>query len=191
MIGLRTETDLDWISRVRANFDRFLQDHAACERKAQATAMSFIANYPERELLVDRMTEIAFEELDHFRRVHDLLRQRGAGLAPDSKSAYVQGLREGLRKGSRDRFLDRLLIAGIIEARSCERLGLVARHWEDGPVREFYRELAICEARHHATFVELAKVYESSDVVETRLAELLEIESAVLKRVPRTACVHG
>lgn len=191
MLRLQSETGDEWVARVREDFTTFLQDHAACERKAQATAMSFIANYPSRSELIDAMTELAVEELDHFRRVHELLRARGDSLAQDRKSEYVAGLRGALRQGSQDRFVDRLLIAGIIEARSCERLGLIGRSWDEPEIRDFYRELAICEARHHATFVDLAKRYEEPDVVDARLAELLDFEARVLAASPKTAHVHG
>ena len=191
MLELRTRTGQDWLVRVRACFDGFLQDHAACERKAQATAMSLISSYPDRIELVEAMTELAFEELDHFRRVYQFLRARGAQLAADNKSAYVAGLRAGLRSGSQHRLIDRLLLAGIIEARSCERLGLVARDLEPGPMQEFYRGLAICEAKHHAIFVRLAEQYEEPKLVQARLHELLELEAQALQAAPRSAAVHG
>lgn len=191
MLKLRVDTEEAWLARVHADFTAFLQDHAACERKAQATAMSFVANYPQRVDLVDAMTQLAAEELDHFRRVFAILRERGEVLAADKKSPYVAGLRTALRQDSRARFVDRLLIAGIIEARSCERLGLVARTLEEESLRVFYRELAICEAGHHAAFVLLAKRYEDEDLVDERLEQLLEHEARVLARVEPSACVHG
>ncbi len=190
MLQLRLPTDADWADFVLADFDNFLRDHAGCERKASATAMSLVGHYPDRTELVEAMLEVALEELDHFRRVYEILKSRGGALAPDVKDPYVAELRTQLSRGTNRFFLDRLLISGIIEARSAERLGLIARALGDGPMREFYQELTRCEAKHHAVFVRLAECYYPSDVVRPRLAELLDFEASVLARLPRRVAVH-
>ncbi|MEQ9304482.1 MAG: tRNA isopentenyl-2-thiomethyl-A-37 hydroxylase MiaE, partial [Marinoscillum sp.] len=45
-IDLEVESSKDWIETVMGDFDEFLKDHANCERKASAMAMSFVAKYP-------------------------------------------------------------------------------------------------------------------------------------------------
>ncbi|MCB9917108.1 MAG: tRNA-(ms[2]io[6]A)-hydroxylase [Planctomycetes bacterium] len=191
MLRLSAHTGSAWFAAVERDFGTFLQDHAACERKALATAMALVAHYPDRVELVDAMIVLATEELDHFVRVRELLCARGIPLAVDKKSVYAAGLRRQLRVLSGARLTDRLLVAAIIEARSCERLGIVARNLSDGPERDFYRELAVCEARHHADFVRLAKTYADPDDVDVRLDELLEFEAAILAAQPVSAHVHG
>ncbi|MCA8968228.1 MAG: tRNA-(ms[2]io[6]A)-hydroxylase [Planctomycetes bacterium] len=191
MLRLSADTGPAWFAAVERDFGTFLQDHAACERKALATAMALVAHYPDRALLVDAMIVLATEELDHFVRVRELLTARGIPLAVDKKSLYAAGLRRQLRELSGARLTDRLLVAAIIEARSCERLGIVARNLPDGPERDFYRELAVCEARHHADFVRLAKTYADPDDVDARLDELLGVEAALLTAQPVSAHVHG
>ncbi len=191
MLRLEVATDDRWFACVEADFATFLQDHAACERKALATAMALIAHYPDRAELVDAMSELATEELDHFKRVRELLLARGIALATDKKSDYVAGLRRQLRNESGARLTDRLLVAAIIEARSCERLGIVARGLDAGPCQDFYRELAICEARHHADFVRLAKTYAEPAAVDARLADLLGVEARLIEAQPLSAHVHA
>ena len=190
MLRLRNETGPGWVDFVLCDFVAFLRDHAGCERKAAATAMSLVGHYPDRLELVDAMTELAFEELDHFRRVYAILRARGEHLVPDVKDPYVAELRTQLGRGKDTFFLDRLLISAIIEARSCERLALVARALEDGELREFYKELAQCEAKHHVIFTDLAKLYYPPQQVVDRLDELLDFEGEMIERLPRRIAVH-
>jgi tRNA-(ms[2]io[6]A)-hydroxylase len=190
MLELRHATDRVWVDLVLGDFDAFLRDHAGCERKASATAMSFVGHYPDRGELVEAMLELALEELDHFRRVYDLIKVRGVRLVPDVKDPYVAGLRSQLGRGKSTYFLDRLLISALIEARSCERLGLVAAALPEGAVKDFYRELTGCEARHHALFVDMARLYYPPPQVQARLDELLDCEGELMRRLPLRPAVH-
>lgn len=187
---LRRKTSAAWIDVVLADFDAFLLDHAACERKASATAMSLVAHYPDRAELVSAMIDLAAEELEHFRRVWRRLSERGLRLGPDQKDPYVGRLQKEYRHGSAEYFLDRLLIAGIVEARGCERFGLVAAALPEGPLREFYRDIARSEVRHRGVFLDLARVYFDPDATDSRLGELLEIEGRVIAELPLRAAVH-
>src|SRR5262249_36510690 len=136
---LRIASSPEWARAVLADFDAFLLDHAACERKAAGTALSLVAHYPDRGELVRECIELAREELEHFRQVHERLSAKGLVLAADTKDPYVGRLRREFRQGSEEYFLDRLLICGIVEARGCERFGALAAALEAGPWKDFYR----------------------------------------------------
>jgi tRNA-(ms[2]io[6]A)-hydroxylase len=125
-VRLKVPSSPAWIDAVLADFDAFLLDHAACERKASASALAFVAHYPDRPELVAECIALAREELEHFQRVAEWVSRRGLVLAPDRKDPYMQALARGFRRGSDAYFLDRLLTAAVAEARGCERFGLVA-----------------------------------------------------------------
>lgn len=187
---LRVKTSPEWLATVLADFDSFLRNHAACERKAGGTAMSFVAHYPDRPELVRACIALAREELEHFERVVERLAERGLTLGPDTRDPYVGSLKREFRKGSEEYFLDRLLVAAIVEARGCERFALVGSGLDTGPLRDFYRDLAASEARHHELFLRLARIYFTGDAVEARLAELLEREAAIMSDLPLRAAVY-
>jgi len=191
-VRLLVPTSAGWPAAVCADLPAFLRDHAANERKASASALSFVSHYPDRLDLVTRCIAIAREELEHFERVHALLAERGLRLAPDAKSEYLRGLSAEFREGSEPYFLDRLLTSAIAEARGCERFGLLAAALPeaDASLREFYRELARSEVRHHETYLDLARKYFSPDEVDRRLDQLLSIEAAIVKRLPVRAALY-
>ncbi|MFT6053014.1 MAG: tRNA-(ms[2]io[6]A)-hydroxylase, partial [Halioglobus sp.] len=99
------------------NFDRFLLDHAAAEKKASGMALSMVSHYPDRPELVIAMTDLAIEELTHYREVVKWIHSRGLQTAADKKDLYVLALRKFIRKESEEYLLDRLLVGSIIEAR--------------------------------------------------------------------------
>lgn len=179
-----------WVDAVLARFDEFLLDHASCERKAAATARKLAARHPERPALARAMTELAREEIDHFDRVCRWLGERGLVLGRDRRDPYVAGLWRGIPAGREPYLLDRLLVSGVVEARACERLGLVAAALPPGSLRGFYRELTRAEARHHGLFVRLAKDCFDPGLVEGRLAALLDHEARVVAELPIRAAVH-
>lgn len=190
MLELRVASSRDWLLVVLADMDAFLLDHAACERKASATAMSLIAHYPDKPELVCSMLELAFEELEHFKQVYEILSERGLVMSPDEKDAYVNGLRAEIRRGSERYFLDRLLVNGIIEARGCERFGLVHLALEEGELKDFYKTITASEARHQDLFVRLAGIYFDEKEVQPRLDELLDREAAIVGGLPLRPVVH-
>lgn len=190
MLKLQVSTSPAWIDGINADFGAFLQDHAACERKASATALSLVCHYPDQEELVREMIHLAQEELEHFRQVVVLLTERGLTLAPDEKDAYVVGLLKHVRHGRDHYFLDRLLVGGIIEARGCERFGMLAEGIDDPTLQTFYQELTRAEARHHGLFVRLARKYFSDEVVRPRLEALLVEEATLVEALPFRAALH-
>ncbi len=187
---LRFATEDAWTATVMADFDRFLQDHAAAEKKASGMALSMIAHYPDRRELVDVMSELAVEELTHYREVIKWLHARGLQLSADEKDPYVLAVREHIRSGRDNYLLDRLLTAGVIEARGCERFGLVAAALPQGKLQRFYQSITSSEARHFDTFVALAGTYFPHDTVNQRLDELLDAEAAIVQALPLRAALH-
>lgn len=173
-----------------SDFDRFLVDHALCERKASALAMSLVAHYPNQKQLVSAMVELAIEELEHFKQVYGLLIERNIDLGADEKDEYVNKLRSLIRKPSEEYFLDRLLVASIIEGRGTERFGLVANALPPGRIKEFYMEFYRAEARHHGLFLRLAKSYFPEHQVIERYEDLLHKEAIILDSLPLRPAVH-
>jgi len=194
MLDLRVATPPVWLDVVFFDFDAFLVDHAGCERKASATGMSFVVKYPNRSELIEPLIEFAREELEHFHLVYKQLARRGLQLTDDYKDAYVNGLRGQMRGGVEDLLLDRLLVAGVVEARGCERLALVAQALEnrtsDRELLSMYRELARAESRHHALFFRLARRVFDEARVRKRADELLDFEAELVQRLPHRSAVH-
>jgi tRNA-(ms[2]io[6]A)-hydroxylase len=141
----RKSTDLlvathpDWVHTVLADFDAFLQDHANCERKASALAMSMVIKHPDRTRIVPALIALAQEELEHFRQVYELMVARGLPLVKDTQDPYVNQLAACMRHGREPRFLDRLLISSLIECRGAERFRLIAEALEDPDLQATWR----------------------------------------------------
>ncbi|KIG16975.1 tRNA-(ms[2]io[6]A)-hydroxylase [Enhygromyxa salina] len=190
MLPLVTPTSTAWVELVLANFDEFLLDHAACERKASATGMSFVVRYPDRRLLLEPMIAFAREELEHFHQVYRLIEARGLTLRADTKDPYVEPLIRWVRGGRDERLLDRLVMGGVVEARGCERFGLVAEALPAGELKDFYAELTRCEARHVGLFHRLARQCFGPEQVEARVAELLVLEGELVAGLPLRPALH-
>lgn len=187
---LRFATQASWTKTVMANFDLFLQDHAAAEKKASGMALSMISHYPDKPLLIEKLADLAVEELQHFREVIKWLHQRGQQLAADTKDHYILQIREHVRKGREVYFLDRLITAGIIEARGCERFGLVGAALPEGELKSFYLAISRSEQRHFSLFINLAHQYFDKPTVDQRVNELLDIEAGIVKHLPIRAALH-
>ncbi|HET9887817.1 MAG TPA: tRNA-(ms[2]io[6]A)-hydroxylase [bacterium] len=179
-LRLRAATTGRWLQAVERDFDAFLVDHAACERKAMSTGMLFVVRYPDREALLETMIEFAREELEHFQELVRLLLRRGLRPGADVEDEYAGHMQKLVRHGRDERLLDRLLVSAIFEARGCERFGMLATHLPQGEEREMYRRLTRADARHQRTFLELAAHYFSNDAIEARLAELLDAEARIV-----------
>jgi tRNA-(ms[2]io[6]A)-hydroxylase len=190
MLRLRTETPREWTDVVLSDFDAFLVDHAACERKASATALKLVSHYSDRTELVRALIPFAQEELEHYAQVMEIILDRGLSTRPDEKDPYVGALMKLIKRGPEPYFLDRLLILAVIEARGCERFGILAEALEPGPLKDFYTDITRSEARHHGLFVRLAKAYFASEVVQQRLDELLDAEARIVEELPFRAAVH-
>jgi tRNA-(ms[2]io[6]A)-hydroxylase len=190
MLRLRTKTPREWTEIVLHDFDAFLVDHAACERKASATALKLVSHYSDRTMLVRELIPFAQEELEHYAQVMGIILDRGLATRPDERDPYVGALMNLIKRGPEQYFLDRLLVLGVVEARGCERFGLLADSLDPGPLKDFYTEITRSEARHHGLFVRLAKEYFPADVVQQRLDELLDQEAKIVDELPLRAAVH-
>ena len=182
MLNLHSPSSARWIAQVDSHLDEILVDHAHCEKKAAGVAMNLLFSYVDHVELARAMTEIVEEELEHFRMVLDLLDRRGIHFRKLSPSSYGQRLHETIRREEPARAVDRLLVAGLIEARSCERFALLADHVADPELRDFYRGLFESEARHHSTYVRLAGGFAPEDTVRERLHWLAAEEAAIIER---------
>jgi tRNA-(ms[2]io[6]A)-hydroxylase len=186
---VRSRTARGWLDAVRADLGAFLQDHAACERKASATAMTLASHYRDKPELVRAMIDLACEELDHFRRVFEVIAARGDTLGADTKDVYVGRMLALVRRGPESYLLDRLLVAGAVEARGCERFRILGEGLE-GDLGGLYREFATTEAEHAALFVRIARAYYPESAVQARLDELLDAESEIVRSLPLRPALH-
>ena len=194
-INLRGLRDLDktqypWVEVVLADFNAFLSDHASAEKKASGMALSMASHYPDRPDILIAMTDLAIEELAHYKQVINLILKRGLFPQSDRKDTYVAELNRKARKGRDEFLLDRLLIAAVIERRGAERFELIAHHLEDTQLANFYRNLAKSEARHWVLFVNLASGNYPESQIVSRFNELSEIENDILSRLPISARLH-
>ncbi|MEP6389150.1 MAG: tRNA-(ms[2]io[6]A)-hydroxylase [Halioglobus sp.] len=187
---LRHQTTAEWLDAVLADFDSFLLDHAAAEKKASGMAVSMLSHYPDKIDLVTAMADLAIEELTHYREVVKWIHKRGLQTAPDEKDPYVIEFRKSLRKGKDEYMLDRLLTASIIEARGAERFALVAEGLTEPAIKKFYQSIARSEQRHYLLFLDLAGQYLPRDTIECRWDELLDIEADIVKSLPIRARLH-
>lgn len=180
MLNLHTESSARWLAKAQDNLEELLIDHAHCEKKAAGVAMNLIFYYVEHEELCRAMTEIVNEELEHFHMVLDIIKRRGWRFRRLKPSNYGAQLHELIRTGEPQRAIDRLLVASLIEARSCERFGLLRDRLDDAKLAEFYGSLFESEARHHTTYVKLACTFGEESEVRQRLAELSAAEADII-----------
>ena len=180
MLSLHSASSARWLDQVDAGLDDILIDHAHCEKKAAGVAMNLLFSYVDHVDLARAMTEIVNEELEHFRLVLDLLERRGIPFRKLTPSSYGQRLHELIRKNEPGRAVDRLLVGGLIEARSCERFAVLAEHVDDIELRDFYRSLFESEARHHSTYVRLACGFMPEAAVRSRLHDLASREAEII-----------
>jgi len=193
MLGLKLPTDPRWAKIAEKNIDEILIDHAWCEQKAASTAISLIVTFPEFPELVTEMVALVREEMGHFKMVHEKLLARGIELGWDRKDDYVIKIREFFPKGGSriDQMVHRLLIAALIEARSCERFRLLSKELQEPELREFYRNLMISEANHYTLFLNFARQYGEREEVDKKWQELLTFEAEVMKELGKKESIHG
>lgn len=191
MLHLHSTSPDRWLLQVKQNLADVLIDHAHCEQKAAATAMDLMFDYVENEDLCHEMTEIVREELEHFELVRKLLKDRGIRFLRLKPGTYGRKLKELVRRQEPQRAVDRLLVAALIEARSCERFVLLRDHLEDPVLQAFYGNLYESEARHHATYVRLAKQFSDDHSVNQRLQELAVLEAAIVEEGCELPRVHS
>ena len=191
MLNLQTPTDPRWLDLALASIDAVLLDHAHCEKKAASMALSLIFKYPDHTPLVLPLSHLAREELTHFELVVDHLRQRGLEFERQKPSPYAGRLMAIVRPDEPGRLLDTLLCCALIEARSCERMKLLAESLPDARLAELYRGLLTSEARHHTLFVELARTVGSPEVVRDRLLAIAAHEATLLAEPSETPRMHS
>jgi tRNA 2-(methylsulfanyl)-N6-isopentenyladenosine37 hydroxylase len=188
-LTLACATHPSWLPTALAGLDAVLVDHAHCEKKAAANALSLLQAYPDVPGLPVLLARVAREEAAHLAKVLGLLERRGLSFGRDRGDAYAQGLQALVRTGATERQLDRFLVAALIEARSCERLGLLAAGLPEAELRRFYAELARSEDGHQRLFLRLAERTHGPSA-QPRLAVLLEAEAALVRRLPIRAAIH-
>ncbi|RZK42995.1 MAG: tRNA-(ms[2]io[6]A)-hydroxylase [Pedobacter sp.] len=193
MLGLKLLTDPRWANIAEGNLEEILTDHAWCEQKAATNAITLIANNSEHHDLVEELTAIAIEEMEHFQQVVGIIKQRGYTLGRERKDDYVgQLVKFSKRDGSRNTaFIDRLLFAAMIEARSCERFRVLSLHIKDAELAKFYHDLMVSEAGHHTTFLNFARKYTIDVDVDKRWKEWLEFEGKLIQSFGTKEAIHG
>lgn len=192
---LQLPTDPRWVNIVESNIGEILTDHAWCEQKAASNAITIIVQNPDNTELVTELLKIVKEEVEHFEMVHDIIKARGLKLGRERKDDYVGELAQYMRQstdGSRvSGFVERMLFAAMIEARSCERFKVLSENIQDPELAAFYRELMESEAGHYTTFITFARKYGEGIDVEKRWREWLDFEATVIARYGNKETIHG
>jgi len=193
MLGLKFETATSWAEIAKSDLREILTDHAYAEQKAASNAISIIMNYSEQTELVKEMALISIEELEHFKMVHDLMVKRGMTLGRASKNDYAAHLQKHFpkTKDREDSLIQRLLIAALIEARSCERFKVFSENMEDPELSTFYKDLMISEAGHFTTFLKFARQYQDRKIVDQKWEGLLQYEADFMRNRGTSPTVHG
>lgn len=182
MLRLTEATSPAWVKQALDHVEDLLIDHAHCEKKAASTAINLIFRYPNELVLLKPLSELAREELEHFELVLDKITQRGWTYRRFKPSAYAGKLISEVRKTEPFKMLDTLLCCALIEARSCERMKLLADAFigHDDDLADLYKGLLASEARHHSLYIDLAHHLFDKDEVKVRLQYLSEHESKIL-----------
>jgi tRNA-(ms[2]io[6]A)-hydroxylase len=193
MLRLKLPTDPRWVNIAEKNIEEILTDHAFCEQKAASTAISLIITYPEHSDLVTEMSALVREEMSHFEMVHKRILERGFTLGRDRKDEYVARVVKFFpHSGDRKlRLVHRLLIAALIEARSCERFKVLSENLEDQELASFYAKLMISEANHYTMFLRFARKYGDRTYVDKKWDELLTFEAEVMQDFGDKELIHG
>ena len=161
MFPLLTASPVSWLDRALGDLDTLLLDTTHCEKRAASTVLSFIFRVPEH---ADTLSRLAREELTHFEACLRALTARQAAYVPLEPPRYAAELARLVRRAEQGT-LDLFLVAALIEARSGERLRLLAEHAPDGPLRALFAELYPPEERHHALLLDLARTYGDVELI--------------------------
>lgn len=181
----------EWLEAVMGDFDAFLQDHADCERKASAAAMSLVAKYPNRKEIIPELVETAIEELEHFQQVVELMHRRNVPLLHSIPGdPYIKGLMQRMHSGIEERFLDRLLIGSVFETRGAERFRLIEEALEDPDLKRFYKMLWTSEAKHGHIYAKMALNYFPEKKVYDRLRWWMKQEGEVINGLEIRPALH-
>ena len=191
MLELAAATDPAWAPRALGRLGELLVDHAHCEKKAAGTAVQLLFRYPQHAGLLAPLSKLAREELVHFEQLLALLAERGLAFGRHRPSPYAGKLRERERTREPERLLDTFLCCALIEARSCERFGLLADAAPEPALASFWARLLDAEARHHGVYLTLARNLAPEAAVTARLRELARHEAAVLAEVRFSGHLHS
>ena len=185
MLGLKLPTDPRWVNLAEKSLEEILTDHAYCEQKAASSCISMIQLFPEYERMVEEVSPVVTEEWGHFRMVLKELKRRNLKLGWQRPDQYVNELMKfQIKGGSRDQqLLERLLMAALIEARSCERFRLLSEGLEDDDLKKFYHEFMVSEAGHYRMFIDLANEYCGKEKTKARWQEWLDFEAELMNRL--------
>ncbi len=185
VLKLQLPTDPRWVNLAEKSLEDILTDHAYCEQKAASTCISLIQQYPDHEELVEELAPIVTEEWGHFRMVLSELKKRNLKLGRQRKDEYVGYLLKFIKKGGsrEEQLMDKLLMAGLIEARSCERFKLLWKEIGDKKLSEFYYKLMVAEAAHYTLFLNLARTYMNKEIVKARWEEWLAYEESIMDKL--------
>jgi tRNA-(ms[2]io[6]A)-hydroxylase len=173
-------TPKGWITAALSQQSLLLIDHANCEKKAAATAMSLLHRHTDQPELMNKMSRLAREELRHFEQVLSLMRKRDIDYIQVTASRYAGGLHALVRKRDPERLVDTLLLGALIEARSCERFAALAPHL-DAELSKFYFSLLKSESRHFLDYLTLAKSIASVDEIDERLGLFRDREKELIE----------
>lgn len=190
MLELQLPSSADWTTAVLADFDAFLLDHAANERKASSMAMTFVLRYPDRDAILEPLIQLAREELTHFHRVFKLMQARNLRFERDQQDPYMKQMLSQVRHGRDEEFLDRLVMAAVVEARGCERFQTLAAALTDPTLKAFYTEIAQSEARHHTLFLDLAAAYFGEREIQDRVAFWVAQDARIVATLPVRPALH-
>lgn len=193
MLRLASRTAPGWVERVRPHRHELLLEQAHLERKAASAALTFMFTYQEFAAIQAPLSELAREELEHLELVLAQMQRLGVPFGRQVPCTYAGSLRRLVRGREPERGLDSMLVCALIEARSCERMRLLARDLEahDPELARMYADLTASEARHHALYVDLARACYPEHDVAGRLDDLARREAAILEEQPPQTRLHG
>ncbi|MCA8977344.1 MAG: tRNA-(ms[2]io[6]A)-hydroxylase [Planctomycetes bacterium] len=191
--SLLAVTPPEWARRQLDAAADLLVDQAHLEKKAAAAAVNFLFRVPLEPRWQRGLSALAREELVHFERTLRLLAARGLPFANQPATDYAARLKRGAASVMPERLVDELLVAAIIEARSCERMGLLATAFaeRDPELAGFYGELVEAEARHEVLYFDLACAIMTVAEVEARWRTMVAHEAEVLRGLPFARRLHG
>jgi tRNA-(ms[2]io[6]A)-hydroxylase len=191
-IKLTAKTKSEWVKVVLNNFAEFLKDHADCERKSSEMALSFVGKYPQKREIISSLITISIESLQNFQKAHALLSKLDSELDPEmSQDLYLKELTWASRSGRKERFIDRMIIAALVEARNSERFLLISSNHSDKQISKLYADLANVKERHSDVYLELLKVAGISDqIIKSRLKFFVDVESKIVKESEPEPALH-
>ncbi len=194
-LPLKWATPGEWAEVALASPLVLLNDHAWLEKKAASNALELLNRWPEPnppENWVAAMTAVARDEVEHLALVVRLLARRGGRLTKSHSNPYASALRKLVRRGRNlDELVDRLLVSALIEARSCERFFLLARHCTEGELARVYQGLWASEAGHYRLFLDLALQLPDVRAVDSRWDQMLDLEAGVIRRQAPGPTMHA